>query len=113
MNLPTGLQHAHRLSIAPMMKRTDRHFRYFLRLISKEVLLYTEMITTGAILFGDRQRFLQYDDSEHPVAIQLGGSEPEHLQQAAIICEDYGYDEINLNVGCPVIACRQASLALV
>lgn len=101
MNLPTGLQHAHRLSIAPMMKRTDRHFRYFLRLISKEVLLYTEMITTGAILFGDRQRFLQYDDSEHPVAIQLGGSEPEYLQQAAIICEDYGYDEINLNVGCP------------
>jgi len=90
-----------KLSIAPMMDYTDRHFRYFLRLISKHVLLYTEMVVTGAILKGDRKRFLQYNDIEHPLALQLGGSNPEELAQCAKIAEDYGYDEVNLNIGCP------------
>ncbi len=92
---------AHRLSIAPMMDRTDRHFRYFIRLISKHVLLYTEMITTGALIYGDRERYLQYHNIEHPIAIQLGGSVPGDLQTCTIMAEDYGYDEVNLNVGCP------------
>lgn len=90
-----------RLSIAPMMDRTDRHFRYFMRLLSPHVRLYTEMITTGAILHGDRERFLSYDKSEHPVAVQLGGSDSKALKACSKICDDYGYDEINLNVGCP------------
>lgn len=92
---------AYRLSIAPMMARTDRHFRYFMRLISKQALLYTEMITTGALIHGDRERYLQYDDSEHPIALQLGGSNPSELKQCAIMVADTGYDEVNLNVGCP------------
>ena len=84
-----------------MMDRTDRHDRYFLRLISPSVLLYTEMITTGAILHGDRERFLKFDASEHPVALQLGGADAGDLAQCAEIAADYGYDEVNLNVGCP------------
>lgn len=92
---------AHRLSVAPMMGWTDRHDRYFLRLIAKRALLYTEMVTTGTILFGDKQRFLQFDPAEHPVALQLGGSNPDALAAAAIEGERFGYDEINLNVGCP------------
>ncbi len=83
------------------MTHTDRHFRYFLRLISRHVLLYTEMITTGAIIYGKQFHRLTYDDSEHPVALQLGGSHPQELAQCAKIAEDMGYDEINLNVGCP------------
>ncbi|RLW67538.1 MAG: tRNA dihydrouridine(20/20a) synthase DusA [gamma proteobacterium symbiont of Stewartia floridana] len=79
----------------------DRYCRYFLRLISSHVLLYTEMVTTGAILHGNRARFLDFDPSEHPVALQLGGSEPEALAQCAKLGEQWGYDEINLNVGCP------------
>ncbi|MEW8625290.1 MAG: tRNA dihydrouridine(20/20a) synthase DusA [Candidatus Thiodiazotropha sp.] len=90
-----------RLSIAPMLDWTDRYCRYFLRLISSHVLLYTEMVTTGAILHGNRARFLDFDPSEHPVALQLGGSEPEALGQCAKLGEAWGYDEINLNVGCP------------
>ncbi|MEW8341166.1 MAG: tRNA dihydrouridine(20/20a) synthase DusA [Candidatus Thiodiazotropha taylori] len=90
-----------RLSIAPMLDWTDRYCRYFLRLISSHVLLYTEMVTTGAILHGNRARFLDFDPSEHPVALQLGGSEPEALAQCAKLGETWGYDEINLNVGCP------------
>ncbi|MEW8254742.1 MAG: tRNA dihydrouridine(20/20a) synthase DusA [Candidatus Thiodiazotropha taylori] len=90
-----------RLSIAPMLDWTDRYCRYFLRLISSHVLLYTEMVTTGAILHGNRARFLDFDPSEHPVALQLGGSEPEALAQCAKLGEQWGYDEINLNVGCP------------
>ena len=90
-----------RISIAPMMDRTDRYERYFLRLISPHVLLYTEMISTGAILFGDRERHLGFDPAEHPVALQLGGSDPRALAACAKIGADYGYDEINLNVGCP------------
>ena len=84
-----------------MLDWTDRYCRYFLRLISSHVLLYTEMVTTGAILHGNRARFLDFDPSEHPVALQLGGSEPEALGQCAKLGEAWGYDEINLNVGCP------------
>lgn len=83
------------------MEWTDRHDRYFLRLISRHVVLYTEMVTTGAILFGDRERHLRFDQTEQPVAVQLGGSNPDDLAQCAQICEDFGYNEINLNVGCP------------
>ena len=90
------------ISVAPMMDWTDRHCRYFHRLIAPSVRLYTEMVTTGAILFGnDRDRFLRYDTAEHPIALQLGGSDPEALAECAKIGEDYGYDEINLNCGCP------------
>jgi tRNA-dihydrouridine synthase A len=84
-----------------MMDWTDRHERYFLRLISKRALLYTEMIPCGAILRGDRERFLGFDESEHPVALQLGGSDPAELAECAAIAEAYGYDEVNLNAGCP------------
>jgi tRNA-dihydrouridine synthase A len=90
-----------RFSIAPMMDWTDRHCRVFHRLITRRALLYTEMLTTGAILHGNRARLLGFDASEHPVALQLGGSDPRDLAAAAKIGEDFGYDEINLNVGCP------------
>lgn len=90
-----------RFSIAPMMDWTDRHYRYFARLISKEALLYTEMVTTGALIYGDKERHLQYNQEEHPIALQLGGSNPEELAQCAKMAEEYGYDEVNLNVGCP------------
>ncbi len=90
-----------RVSVAPMMDWTDRHCRYFLRQISPDVLLYTEMITAQALLKGDRERLLRYDPTEHPVALQLGGSEPDDLARAARFGADAGYDEINLNCGCP------------
>ncbi len=89
------------LAIAPMMDHTDRHFRYFMRIISPHALLYTEMITTGALIHGDRQRFLEHNANEYPLAIQLGGSDPEDLAACAVIAEESGYDEVNLNVGCP------------
>src|SRR6201995_5156258 len=92
---------AHRFSVAPMMDWTDRHCRVFHRLMTRRARLYTEMLTTGAIIHGDRQRLLGFDASEHPVALQLGGSDPAGLGMAAKIGEDFGYDEINLNVGCP------------
>ena len=91
----------HRFSVAPMMDWTDRHCRVFHRLMTRRARLYTEMLTTGAIIHGDRQRLLGFDASEHPVALQLGGSDPRDLAAAARIGEDFGYDEINLNVGCP------------
>ena len=91
----------HRFSVAPMMDWTDRHCRYLHRLMSRRARLYTEMVTTGAVIFGDRKRLLGFDAFEHPVAVQLGGSEPEKLAQAARICAEFGYDEINLNCGCP------------
>ncbi len=91
----------HRFSVAPMMDWTDRHCRVFHRLMTRRARLYTEMLTTGAIIHGDRQRLLGFDASEHPVALQLGGSDPSELATAAKIGEDFGYDEINLNVGCP------------
>ncbi|WPO39086.1 tRNA dihydrouridine(20/20a) synthase DusA [Tardiphaga sp. 42S5] len=90
-----------RFSIAPMMDWTDRHCRVFHRLLSRRARLYTEMLTTGAVIHGDRARLLGFDASEHPVALQLGGSEPAHLAEAAKIGADFGYDEININVGCP------------
>jgi tRNA-dihydrouridine synthase A len=91
----------YRFSVAPMLDWTDRHCRVFHRLMSRRALLYTEMLTTGAIIHGDRKRLLGFDASEHPVALQLGGSDPDDLATAATIGEDFGYDEINLNVGCP------------
>ena len=91
----------HKASIAPMMQYTDMHDRYLLRLISKKVFLYTEMVSTGAILYGKCFHQLEFNKEEHPVAIQLGGSDVNDLVKSAKISEDYGYDEINLNVGCP------------
>ena len=91
----------HRLCVAPMMDWTDRHCRYFLRQVSSRVRLYTEMITTGALIHGDVERHLAFSEAEHPVALQLGGSEPAELAQCAKLGEAYGYDEINLNIGCP------------
>src|SRR3979409_1343891 len=90
-----------KFSTAPMMDWTDRHCRVFHRLMTRPARLYTEMLTTGAILHGDRARLLGFDPSEHPVALQLGGSDARDLATAAKIGEDFGYDEINLNVGCP------------
>ncbi|WP_278446944.1 tRNA dihydrouridine(20/20a) synthase DusA [Stutzerimonas kunmingensis] len=90
-----------KFSVAPMMDWTDRHCRYFLRQLSQHALLYTEMVTTGALLHGDAQRFLRYDETEHPLAMQLGGSVPTELAECAKLAEAAGYDEVNLNVGCP------------
>ena len=90
-----------RLAVAPMLDFTDRHFRWFIRRITRRTLLYTEMVTTGALLHGDRERFLGFDDDEHPVALQLGGSEPRELAVCARLGAGRGYDEVNLNVGCP------------
>jgi tRNA-dihydrouridine synthase A len=89
------------ISVAPMMEWTDRHCRYFLRRISRHALLYTEMVTTGAVLHGDRERLLGHHPDEHPLAIQLGGSDPAALVECARIAESLGFDEVNLNVGCP------------
>lgn len=91
----------HRFCVAPMMDGTDRHCRYFHRRLTKRARLYSEMITAEAIVRGDRRKLLGFDPSEHPVALQLGGSAPALLAEAARIGEDFGYDEINLNVGCP------------
>ena len=91
----------YRFCVAPMMKKTDRHFRYLSRQFSKKAVLYTEMIHANAILKGNPDKLLQYKDIEHPVALQLGGCEPSQLAEAAEIGASYGYDEINLNVGCP------------
>lgn len=88
-------------SVAPMMDWTDRHCRFFHRLISQHALLYTEMVTTGALIHGDHQRFLSFNAAENPLAFQLGGSNPRELAVCARMVEDYGYDEVNLNVGCP------------
>ena len=91
-----------RLAVAPMLDWTDRHFRWFVRRITRHTLLYTEMVTTGALLHGgDRERFLGFDDDEHPVALQLGGADPHELAICARLGAERGYDEINLNVGCP------------
>ena len=92
---------SHRLCVAPMLDWTDRHCRYFLRLVSRHARLYTEMVTTGALLHGDVPRHLDFDPAEHPVALQLGGSDPAALAACARLGERWGYDEINLNVGCP------------
>jgi tRNA-dihydrouridine synthase A len=90
-----------RFSVAPMMDWTDRHCRFFHRVLSRRTRLYTEMVTTGAVIHGPRERLLGFDPAEHPVAVQLGGSDPRDLAHAARIAAEFGYDEINLNVGCP------------
>jgi tRNA-dihydrouridine synthase A len=95
------LAHNRRLSVAPMMDWTDRHCRAFHRALTKHALLYTEMVTAPAVIHGDHERLLGFDAVEHPVALQLGGSDPDQLAAAARIGEQFGYDEINLNVGCP------------
>ncbi len=92
---------AFRLSVAPMMDRTDRHCRYLHRLISRHTWLYTEMVTAKALVHGDSARLLRFDSTEHPVTLQLGGENPHELAQAASLAQEAGYDEINLNVGCP------------
>jgi tRNA-dihydrouridine synthase A len=97
----TQLSRSRRFCVAPMMEWTDRHCRFFHRLLTRRALIYTEMLTTAAVLRGERARLLVFDAFEHPVALQLGGSDPVDLAQAARIGEDFGYDEINLNVGCP------------
>lgn len=99
MNL--AVTNAARLSVAPMMEWTDHNCRYLHRLMSRHALLYTEMVTAQAVIYGDRKRLLDYDQAEHPVALQLGGSDPKLLAQAAHIAADWGYDEVNLNCGCP------------
>ena len=91
----------HRFCIAPMLDWTDRHERYFLRLLSRHALLYTEMVTTGALIHGDRHRHLDFHAAEHPVALQLGGSDPGDMAQCAQAAQEFGYDEVNINVGCP------------
>ena len=88
-------------AVAPMMDWTDRHCRYFHRTLTKQALLYTEMVTADAVIHGQRERLIGFSREEHPLAIQLGGSDPKKLQEAAKIAEDFGYDEVNLNVGCP------------
>lgn len=110
--MPSSLQHQpatstnsqapnRRFSVAPMMDWTDRHCRYFHRLLSRNALLYTEMVTTGALIHGDSERFLRYQNAEHPIALQLGGSDPDALALCSRMAQDHGYDEVNLNVGCP------------
>ena len=99
MTIPRKL--SHRFCVAPMLDWTDQHCRYFHRLLSKNALLYTEMITTGALIHGNTKRFLQFNSEEHPVALQLGGSNPHDLAICTRMAEEWGYDEINLNVGCP------------
>lgn len=91
----------HLVSVAPMMKRTDRHFRWMMRRITRRTLLYTEMIPALALKYGDHDRFLGFDAVEHPIALQLGGDDPALLAESARIAQDFGYDEVNLNVGCP------------
>ncbi|SFV80577.1 tRNA dihydrouridine synthase A [hydrothermal vent metagenome] len=95
------MNYPHKFSVAPMMDWTDRHCRYFYRLMSKHSQLYTEMVTTKAILHGDRHRLLDYHQSEHSLVLQLGGSDPGEMAQCAKIAQDWGYDEVNINVGCP------------
>ena len=97
----SDVQHSARLSVAPMMDWTDRHCRYFHRLLSREALLYTEMVTAPALVRGGALHLLAFSEQEHPVALQLGGSDPKELAKAARLGAEAGYDEINLNVGCP------------
>jgi len=92
---------SHRFCVAPMMDWTTRHYRYLARILSRRALLYTEMVTTGALIHGDTARFLQHDPLEYPLALQLGGSDPDELARCAALAEEYGFNEVNLNVGCP------------
>ncbi len=90
-----------RLAVAPMMEWTDRHCRSFHRMLTKRAVLYTEMVTTGALLHGDQARHLDFSQEEHPVVLQLGGSDPAELAQCALLAQEWGYDEIDLNCCCP------------
>jgi tRNA-dihydrouridine synthase A len=101
LRMTVALQASHRLCVAPMMDWTDRHCRYFLRQVTSRARLYTEMITTGALIHGDVERHLAFSEAEHPVGLQLGGSEALDLVHCSRLGEAYGYDEINLNIGCP------------
>lgn len=101
MSAPHPAPFSRKLSVAPMMEWTDRHQRYFMRLLTRRTLLYTEMIVTGALIHGDRDRFLRHHEAEMPLAIQLGGSDPSALADCSRMAEDWGYGEVNLNVGCP------------
>jgi len=102
LNHSNSMKNIHKLSIAPMMDCTDRHFRMIMRKISSEALLYTEMIVAQSLIYTDkREKFLDYNNEEHPISIQFGGDNPKILQEAARMAEDWGYDEINFNVGCP------------
>ena len=101
MTIKSNVINGRCFSVAPMMEWTDRHCRFFHRLLTRRALLYTEMLTTPAVIHGDRKRLLGFATAEHPVAIQLGGSDPRALAECAKIAEDFGYDEVNLNVGCP------------
>lgn len=101
MQPTTSIALSRRFSVAPMMDWTDRHCRYFLRQLSRHALLYTEMVTTGALLHGDTARFLRHSAAEYPLALQLGGSVPADLAACARLAEEAGYNEVNLNVGCP------------
>jgi tRNA-dihydrouridine synthase A len=94
-----------------MMDWTDRHCRYFMRLLTPSALLYTEMVTAAAIVHGDADRFLRFNDEEHPIALQLGGSDPDWMAQATAKAAEYGYDEININVGGPSDRVQSGSLA--
>lgn len=99
--MSNSVNYVHRLCVAPMLHCTDRHYRYLARLLTKHSVLYTEMITTGALIHGDCQRLLKIDPCEHPVALQLGGSSISDMEKCAEYAAEYGYDEININVGCP------------
>lgn len=101
MNSPLPLYSMHRFSVAPMLDWTDKHCRYFHSLLTNKALLYTEMVTTGAIIYGDKQRFLAANTTKNPVSFQLGGSDPADLARCAQLIEGVGYNEVNLNVGCP------------
>ncbi len=103
----------HRFCVAPMMDRTDRHERFFLRSLSKKAYLYTEMINANAVLFGNQNELLKFNECEHPLAIQLGGNDPIKLSEAASISESYGYDEINLNIGCPSAKVRNGNFGAI
>jgi len=98
---PVKAEPSRKFNIAPMMDWTTPHFRYLARILSRHALLYTEMVTTGALIHGDTERFLRYHDSEHPLALQLGGGDPGELAHCAKLAEQFGFDEVNLNVGCP------------
>lgn len=99
--MKTQIYNPHRFCVAPMLHCTDRHFRYLARLMTKHTMLYTEMITPGSLIYGNRDRALQLNLKEHPIALQLGGSNPDELSKCAEFANTYSYDEINLNIGCP------------
>ena len=99
--LPEKTVFPRRLSVAPMMEYTDRHCRYFLRTLSMHTLLYTEMVSANALVFGKRTDLLEFSAKEHPIALQLGGCDPDILAESSVLAQQYGYDEVNLNVGCP------------